>query len=146
MNCSVVPLAIFRVTGVTTMDESVTLVIFNVVKSVFPVAASVAVIVVVPTVKEEASPVAGLILATAGAEEIHVTDDVFTTGVLSELIPEAVNCSVVPLAILGLIGVIAMDESVAAVTSNVVESVFPVAESVAVIVTGPPTVKAVATP
>jgi len=146
LNCSVVPLAIFRVTGVTTMDESVTLVIFNVVKSVFPVAASVAVIVVVPTVKEEASPVAGLILATAGAEEIHVTDDVFTTGVLSELIPEAVNCSVVPLAILGLIGVIAMDESVAAVTSNVVESVFPVAESVAVIVTGPPTVKAVATP
>ena len=107
------------------MDESVTLVIFNVVKSVFPVTASVAVIVVVPTVKEEASPVAGLILATAGAEEIHVTDDVFTTGVLSELIPEAVNCSVVPLAILGLIGVIAMDESVAAVTSNVVESVFP---------------------
>ena len=146
LNCSVVPLAIFRVTGVTTIDERVAAVTFKVVTSVFPVATSVAVIVVAPNVNAEANPVTGSMLATAGVEEIQVTDDVFTITVLSEFIPIAVNCCVVPLAILGLIGLTDRDASVAAVTSNVVEFVIPVAESIAVIVTGPPTASAVASP
>ena len=91
MNCSVVPLAIFRVTGVTTMDESVAAVTFNVVESVFPVATSVAEIVVVPTVNAEAKPVTGSMLAMLLSVENQVTDDVFTTGEPSEFIPEAAN-------------------------------------------------------
>ena len=146
LNCAAVPLAIPGLTGVTAIDVSVAAVIVNVVTSVFPVATSVAVIVVAPNVNAEANPVTGSILAIAGVEEIQVTEDVFTTDVLSELIPIAVNCCVVPLAILGLTGVIARDESVAEVTSNVVEFVMPVAASIAEIVMGPPTVSAVATP
>ena len=146
VNCCVAPLAILGLTGVIARDERVAAVTFKVVTSVFPVATSVAVIVVAPNVNAEANPVTGSMLATAGVEEIQVTDDVFTITVLSEFIPIAVNCCVVPLAILGLIGLTDRDASVAAVTSNVVEFVIPVAESIAVIVTGPPTASAVASP
>jgi len=145
LNCSVVPLAILRVTGVTTRDESVASVTVNVVTSVIPVAASVALIVVVPTVNVEAYPVAGSMVATELFEEIQDTDVVFTTGEPSELIPEAVNCNGVPFAMLGLTGVIPMDKSVAPVTVIVVKSFIPVAISVAVILVLP-TANALATP
>ena len=47
---------------------------------------------------------------------------------------------------LGFGGVTPMDDSVAAVTVSVAVPVFPVTKSVAVIVMGPPTVNAVASP
>ena len=60
--------------------------------------------------------------------------------------PVAVNCCVVPLAMLGFGGVTPMDDSVAAVTVRVAVPAFPETKSVAVIVMGPPTVNAVASP
>jgi len=44
---------------------------------------------------------------------------------LSEKVPVAVNCSVLPFAIEGFAGVTAMDTSVAAVTVRVVDPVMP---------------------
>ena len=127
------------------MNERVALVTLSFVESAFPVATSVAVIVAVPAVNAVACPVAGSMLATARSEEIQVTDDVFTTDVLSEFFPVATNCNSSPFAILGLTGVTDRDERVAAVTVNVVDAAVPVAGSMAVIVVFP-TDNAVATP
>src|SRR3990170_6013643 len=60
--------------------------------------------------------------------------------------PVAVNCCVVPLAMLGFGGVTPMDDSVAAVTVRVAVPAMSVVGSVAVIVIGPPAVFEVATP
>ena len=103
------------------MDTSVAAVTVNVV---WPeISPNVAVIVVVPMVDEVASPsepAALLMIAIAVFEEAQVTDDVrFCVGP-SVNIPVAINCCVVPLAILGLTGVTSMETSAAAVTVNVV--------------------------
>jgi len=58
----------------------------------------------------------------------------------------ALNCWVVPSAIVWLIGVMPIDDRVAEVTLSVVAPVFPVAGLVAVIVIGPPTDSADASP
>ena len=52
------------------------------------------------------------IVAAVEIEELQTTDVVMFRVVLSENIPVAVNCSVVPGAILGFIGVTAIDRSV----------------------------------
>ena len=109
----------------------------------------VAVIVVTPTnsdVTNPLKPTALLMVATVGAEEVQVTDDVRFCVVASVNIPVAINCCVVPRAILGLTGVTPMDTRVAAVTVSVAVPAFPVAGSVAVIVMGPPMANAVASP
>jgi len=67
---------------------------------------------------------------------VQVTDDVKSCIERSEYVPVALNGSVVPLATLRVTGVTIMDESVAAVTVRVTDPDFPVATSVAVIVTG----------
>src|SRR3989339_579592 len=131
------------------MDDSVAAVTVSVVFPVFPVTGSVAVIVVVPTVKAVASPLkpAALLMLATGETSgvvVQVTDVVRSAVVASEYVPVAINCCVVPLAILGLTGVTAMDDSVAAVTVNVV--LPEISPDVAVIVMGPPTVNAVASP
>ena len=59
--------------------------------------------------------------ATAAVDEFQVTAVVKFCVVLSEKVPVAVNCWVVPIAILGLPGLIAMETSVAEVTVNVVD-------------------------
>ena len=98
----------------------------------------VAVIVVEPTAAEVASPLepaALLMAATPVADEFQVTAVVRSCVVLSEYVPVAVNCLVVPLTMLGLVGVTAMDTSVAGVTVNVVDpDILP---DVAVIVVEP---------
>jgi len=50
-----------------------------------------------------------LIVATAVFDEFQVTNVVRVCVVLSEYVPVAVNCWVVPLAMTGLGGVIVMD-------------------------------------
>jgi len=96
------------------------------------------VIVVVPAVTAAASPfepVALLIVATLVLDELQVAEAVKSCVVLFENVPVAVNCRVVPFAIEGLIGVTAIDASVAAVTVRVVEpDILP---DVAVIVVEP---------
>jgi hypothetical protein len=76
----------------------------------------VAVIVVGPGVTEAANPfepAALLIVATDLDEEPQVTDVVRSRVVLSEYVPVALNCCVVPKAIRGLAGVTSIEVSVA---------------------------------
>jgi len=113
INCCVVPRAMFGFVGVTAMDTSVAEVtVKEVVPEMLPDAA---VIVVCPVATEVASPLepeALLMVAMAVFEESQVTDLVISRVVLSEYIPVAVNCWVVPLAILGFVGITAMEVSV----------------------------------
>jgi hypothetical protein len=76
----------------------------------------VAVIVVGPGATEVANPfepTALLIVATDLDEESQVTDVVRFCVVLSEYVPVAVNCCVLPKAILGLAGVTSIEVNVA---------------------------------
>jgi hypothetical protein len=84
----------------------------------------VAVMVLVPAATEVArpfEPVVLLIDATLVLEEFQATVSVRSCVELSENVPVAVNCWVVPLAMLGLAGVIARATSDAAVTVRSVE-------------------------
>jgi hypothetical protein len=140
VNCFVVPLAMLGLAGVTAMETSVDAVTVSVVVACRPVAGSVAVIVVEPAVSAVASPLealALLIVATATVDELQVTDAVRSCVVLSVYVPVAVNCFVNPVTVPGVIGVTAMDTSVAGVTVSVVVPDMPVAGSVAVIVVEP---------
>ena len=136
VNCLVVPLTMLGLVGLTAMDMSVAEVTVNVVDpDILP---DVAVIVVEPVVTEEAKPLepaALLMAATPVADEFQVTAVVRSWVVLSEYVPVAVNCLVVPLTMLGLVGVTAMDMSVAEVTVNVVDP--DIVPDVAVIVVVP---------
>ena len=75
-----------------------------------------------------------LIVATDMLAEAHVTWLVRSSVVLSEYVPVAVNCSVVPVAMLGLAGVTAIEVSVAGDGQSVVPVTRP---RVAVIEDGP---------
>ena len=61
-----------------------------------------------------------MIVATEVVAEAQVTWLVRSSVELSENVPVAVNCSVVPLAMLGLAGVTAIEVSVAGLTVKVV--------------------------
>ena len=77
------------------MDTSVAAVTVNVVESVSPVPGTVALIVVAPAVNEVASPLkpaALLINATAGTEDVQITDDVRSCVGPAVYVPVAINC------------------------------------------------------
>jgi hypothetical protein len=83
----------------------------------------VAVIVVEPAAAEVArpsEPAALLMVAAFSAEEYQVTDVVRSCVELSEKVPVAVNCWVVPCAMLGSVGVTDKDTRTADVTVSVV--------------------------
>jgi hypothetical protein len=65
------------------------------------------------------------IVATVVVAELQVAVPVRFCVELSENVPVAVNCSVVPFTIEGFAGVTAIDTSAAAVTVRVVEPVIP---------------------
>jgi hypothetical protein len=122
--------------GVTAIEDRVAFVTVRVV--VPETAPRVALIVVEPAATDVASPLEPavlLIVATGTDEELHVTNDVIFCVVASEYVPVAVNCFVVPFAMLGLVGVTAIEDSVAFVTVRVV--VPETGPRVAVIVVGP---------
>ena len=122
MNCSVVPLTIVPLSRSIVMYISVAE--LTVMAEDPDTPANVAVIVVEPAAVEVANPLepaALLIAATPVLDELQVADAVRSCVVLSEKVPVAVNCFVVPCAMLGLVGVIAMDKSVAGVTVKVVD-------------------------
>ncbi len=116
-NCVVVPLAMLELVGVTVMDTRVAL---STVSEVDPVTLpDVAVTVVVPAATEVARPLepaALLTVATPVLDELQVAKAVRSCVVLSENVPVAANCVVVPVAMLGSVGVTAMDARVALVT------------------------------
>jgi len=138
VKCSVMPLAMLRLAGVTVIKLSVAEVTVNKVVPDMFVAGSVAVIVVEPVTADVANPLlpaALLMVATFRDEEFQITDAVKFCVVLFEKNPVAVNCSVVPGAILGLACVTEMDTSTAEVTVSFVEpEMLP---NVAVIVVEP---------
>lgn len=101
--------------GVTSMDTSVAGVTESVVDPVM--LPDAAVIVVEPGATAAADPL--LTVATPVLDELQVTDAVRSCVVLSVNVPVAVHCCAVPLAIEGLVGVTAMDTSVAGVTESV---------------------------
>ena len=117
-NCFVVPSAMLGFVGVIERDESVAGFTVRVVDP--DMVPDVTVIVVVPAVTDVAKPPA-LIVATPVLEEAQVDVNVRSCVVLSENVPVATNCSVVPLAMLGFTGVIAMDTRLVQLTVRVVE-------------------------
>jgi len=118
VNCSVALFAIEGFAGVTAIDTSVGAVtVSSVVPSTAPEAAS---ILLMPVATPVANPPA-VIVTTPVDCELHVTELVKFCVELSEKVPVAVNCSVLPFAIEGFAGVTATDTNVAAVTVSVVE-------------------------
>jgi hypothetical protein len=113
MNCCVARLEIVGLIGVTAMDTSVAEVtIKEVVAEILPDAAVIVVCPVATEVANPLEPAALLMVATAVSDEPQVTDAVKSCVVPSEYVPVAVNCWVVPMAILGFVGLIAMEVSV----------------------------------
>ncbi len=107
-NCSVVPIAILELAGVTAMDCRVAGVIVNVVQpDMFPFLA------VMVFLHGPLSPIFPklIIMALIVSDDPHVTDDVMSWVELSENIPVAENCAVVPAAIVGFVGVTSMATS-----------------------------------
>jgi hypothetical protein len=116
-NCLVFPTGMLGLAGVTEMEDRVAAVT---VRVVFPeILPEVAVMVAVPA----ARPVARPLLLTVAAdmlEELQVTCELISWVVPSEYVPEAANCLVFPPGMLGLAGVMDMEDKVAAVTVRVV--------------------------
>lgn len=110
VNCWLVPAGfteILAVAGVTAMETSVADVT---VKSVAPeMSPDVAVMVVIPVEIPVVAIPAALMEALAGTDEVQTTDVVKSCVVLSVYVPMAVNCWVVPAAMLGVTGVTAID-------------------------------------
>ena len=144
LNCCTVPLAIEELVGITAMDVSSVAVTIKVVDpETLPDAAVIVVDPVATAAADPLEPVALLIVATPVLDELHVAAPVRSCVVLSEKVPVAVNCLDVPLAMLGLVGVIAIDTSVAGVI--VIVAVLAMVSSEALIV-AEPTLSPVATP
>ncbi len=122
LNCSVVLRAMPGLAGVTVMDASVAeLTVRILVPDMLPDAAVIVAVPAATGVICPLEPAALPTVATVVADELQVTDAVMSCVLLSEKIPVAVNCSVVPRATRGLVGVTAMDLSVAELTIRVVE-------------------------
>ena len=84
-----------------------------------PIAAVTVVAPALTGMPNPSEPAALLTVATPGAEELQVANVVRFCVVLSEKVPMAVNCCSVSRAMLGIVGLTAMDTSVALVTVNV---------------------------
>jgi len=136
LNCCVNPVAREATGGVTAIEINTAGVIVNWVDpDLLP---NVAVIDAEPAaivVTSPFEPAALLMAATDVAEEPHVTAVVRFCIEPSEYVPVAVNCWVVPSAMLGLNGAIAKETSVAGVTVRVV--LPEITPNVAVIVVEP---------
>jgi hypothetical protein len=136
MSCSLVPVAIEELGGVIVIAVSTADVTVTVVVPDTP--PNVALIVALPAAVPVTTPRPGAVLLTAatdGAEETQVTNVVRFWVVPSEKSPVAMSCSLVPVAIEELGGVIVIAVSAAAVTVMLVVPDTPA--SVAVIVALP---------
>jgi len=136
INCCVDPVVREEARGVMAIVINVAgVTVKRVDPDLFP---KVAVIVVDPVatgVDNPFDPAALLMAATDDANEAQVTAVVMFCVEPSEYVPVAVNCRVVPSAMLGLDGVIARVSSVAGVTVRIVLSEKPL--KVAVIIVEP---------
>jgi hypothetical protein len=112
-NCCVSPAAIEDLTGVTVTEARTgEVTVSTAAPCMLPEAA---VIVVLPTIMPLARP-AALIVATVGADELHVTDAVKACVLPSLYVPVAENCSGRPAGTVPFAGVTPMDTSAAGPT------------------------------
>ena len=127
-NCCVVPKAIEGFAGLTAIDSRTAAVTLMVVLPLTD--PELAVICADPVPNVEASPlvfVVLLIVAMAGALELHCTVLVKSCVLPSVKVPVALNCCVMPKATPGIAGVIAKETKAGGVTFRVVEPLtFPV--------------------
>ena len=140
-----VPLAIVAEAGDTEMLTSAALLTVS-VTPVEVTVPEVAVMVALPAATPFARPwlPAELeMLAVAVAEEAHVTELVRSWVDPSEYVPTASNCCVVPLAIVGALGVTAMLIRKALLTARVV---LPEMEPEAAVMVTPPSLRPLARP
>jgi hypothetical protein len=128
------------------MDSSSAGVIFKV--ALFEVIPeTLAVMVVDPSATGVATPFVPdvlLIVATPVSDESQVTNDVKSCVVLSVNVPVAMKCTIVPMGIVVLVGVVAIDVSTAGVTVSVADD--EVTESNIAVMAVDPTSTAVARP
>jgi len=120
VNCWFVPAAMLGLVGVTASDTSVADVTLRLIDpvtvpivtlmTVLPTALAITVICPGALTAAAVMPV-GLIVAMFVSLDIHVADVVRSFVVLSAYVPTAVNCWLVPVAIIELVGVIEMDTS-----------------------------------
>jgi len=140
VNCCVFPAATDGFAGVTAIDTRVAFVTVSVVDpTTLPL---VALIVELPAFTPVAKPEA-LIVATVVVPDAHVTLPVKSCVELSLNVPVAVNCCVPATMMEGVAGVTAIDDSVAAVTVNVVE---PTTLPLVALIVDVPTFRVVAKP
>lgn len=122
-NSNVLPKERLAEAGVTVMDTNSAGVIVNV--ALFEVIPEkLAVMIVVPSALDVAAPLEPdvlLMVATPMSEEFQITSDVKSCLVLPVNVPVAVNCTVVPMGIVVLVGVVAIDTSKAGVTVSVAD-------------------------
>lgn len=104
------PYCVIELAGATFIETRVTVVTVIVVWLViFP---NVAIIEVLPPESDVANPwvpEALLIVAIEGSEELHVTEEVRSWVEVSEKVPVALNCWVIPLITVGFLGVISSE-------------------------------------
>jgi hypothetical protein len=109
-NCRVFPTNSLGLAGAKDMEDRVAAVT---VRSVLPeIVPKVAMTLQVPTARPVARPVLLLIDATDVSDKLQMTCMVISRLAPSEYVPVAVNCLVMPTAMLGLTGVTAIETSV----------------------------------
>lgn len=122
LNCWVMPFTTVGSLGVISRETRETPVtVREVVPEILPEAAA---IVVVPAERAFADPLSAALLLIAAietSEELQVTDEVMSWVEWSVKVPVALNCTVVPVASVGFLGVTSIDASAAAVTVRDVE-------------------------
>jgi len=110
-NCCVLPKGIFELDGVMVIEDKTAGVTDSVADGELT-ESKVAVMNVVPVLTDVASPLVAavlLIVATPVFDDVHVVQVVRLWPDPSARVPEAVNCCVVPLAMLALAGLTAID-------------------------------------
>ncbi len=111
LNCCVAPTVMFGLPGVTVIDNSIGSCRQTVTVVLPDVLPHVALIVEVPAASAVKKPVVEMV-AVSVFEELQVTEFVISRAVLSEYVPVAMNCCVVPAKILGAAGVSIIEVSI----------------------------------
>lgn len=117
VSCSVSPLEMLGLAGVTPIDTSVAdVTVSDVLPEIIPLLTEMLVLPTLLELARPAEPAALLTVAMLVLLEDQITCVVRFCVKLSVYVPVAVNCSVNPLGMLGFAGVTAMDTKLAAVT------------------------------
>ena len=120
VNCVASPTGVLGLVGVTAMEDMAVAAVRVVLPEILPrLAVMVAVLPAATPVGTVTRPPL-VTVATAVFDEPQITWVVISWLVPSEYMPIAVNCGVSPTGMLGLVGVITMEDKVAAVTVRIV--------------------------